>query len=619
MKAGKSWLASALIVSGIAIVSCSSTKQSLSVDLRTDLVPKREFASVSVQVDGAAATAHPVSEGIDAYLAGTRVADFGDLGEGSVLVKVTLIDDAGDTLVSRLSRVTLSGDYALTVVVTRNCGGVKCPVADGDPALTTCLAGKCVRPECTPDTPDQCNPAECKVAADCRTDKACLTTACDHGVCLFTPHDEKCGAGETCNPDLGCTNPEAANTSCVPTGKTETVCTDGVDDDCDGRIDCMDDDCSGSVCEDGDACTKGESCKNNTCSGGTQINCDDNNECTTDSCNPTGGCEHKPSSGGSCDDKNSCTGPGTCAEGVCQAGPQNCDDGNPCTDDTCGPDGCLHTNNTAACDDGLFCNGADTCAAGACTVHAGTPCGQACNEDAKVCVGCVKNEDCGPATVGAFGACGGFVGTCGNDGTQSRTVTTRTCNNNVCSANTTTETQACSRNITVSCGTTTFGNWSGCGGFATACDEVGSRFRTRTTYNCGGGTCNPTTTTDSESCSRNVSNGTGCGGSKYCCNGSCKSPSDGNNCGSCGISCASKGETCRQIAGGAGYTCSCGSVRSNDACVAMGFGPNASCWLASIGGTNNCQCQCASTGNCGGQCRGGGTCTDKSQDNYCHY
>jgi hypothetical protein len=52
----------------------------------------------------------------------------------------------------------------------------------------------------------------------------------------------------------------------------------------------------------------------------------------------------------------------------------NCDDSNPCTDDTCTLTGCVYTNNTAPCDDGLFCNGADTCSGGSCSVHAGDPC-----------------------------------------------------------------------------------------------------------------------------------------------------------------------------------------------------------------------------------------------------
>ena len=53
----------------------------------------------------------------------------------------------------------------------------------------------------------------------------------------------------------------------------------------------------------------------------------------------------------------------------------DCNDGNPCTDDTCENPGtstasCLHTNNTAPCDDGDVCTQPDACQNGAC---AGTP------------------------------------------------------------------------------------------------------------------------------------------------------------------------------------------------------------------------------------------------------
>jgi len=61
----------------------------------------------------------------------------------------------------------------------------------------------------------------------------------------------------------------------------------------------------------------------------------------------------------------------------------DCDDGNPCSDDTCSDGFCSHDANLASCDDGIFCNGADTCSDGACQVHAGTPCddGVGCTVD----------------------------------------------------------------------------------------------------------------------------------------------------------------------------------------------------------------------------------------------
>ncbi len=47
--------------------------------------------------------------------------------------------------------------------------------------------------------------------------------------------------------------------------------------------------------------------------------------------------------------------------------PAGCDDGNPCTYDTCDPDlGCLHAYNSDPCSDGNACTTNDTCNGGAC-------------------------------------------------------------------------------------------------------------------------------------------------------------------------------------------------------------------------------------------------------------
>jgi hypothetical protein len=58
----------------------------------------------------------------------------------------------------------------------------------------------------------------------------------------------------------------------------------------------------------------------------------------------------------------------------------NCNDTNPCTDDSCNPvSGCINAIRTGSCDDGLFCNGADICSAGVC-YHSGPPCTPNCVE-----------------------------------------------------------------------------------------------------------------------------------------------------------------------------------------------------------------------------------------------
>lgn len=77
---------------------------------------------------------------------------------------------------------------------------------------------------------------------------------------------------------------------------------------------------------------------------GPEIDCDDADPCTDDACAPGVGCTH-PHNTASCDDGDACTVGDTCAEGVCAAGgTASCDDGDPCTDDACHPaGGCSHT------------------------------------------------------------------------------------------------------------------------------------------------------------------------------------------------------------------------------------------------------------------------------------
>src|SRR5262249_6874764 len=75
-------------------------------------------------------------------------------------------------------------------------------------------------------------------------------------------------------------------------------------------------------------------------------NCNDQNVCTTDSCDPTLGCRHVPVTNGiSCSDGLVCNGVEQCLGGACVGVPPNCDDNNGCTIDSCvEPTGCQHTN-----------------------------------------------------------------------------------------------------------------------------------------------------------------------------------------------------------------------------------------------------------------------------------
>ena len=96
--------------------------------------------------------------------------------------------------------------------------------------------------------------------------------------------------------------------------------------------------------------------------------CDDGNPCTEDTCTLAEGCTNPPNTEG-CEDGNACTEGDTCAASVCTPGEWvNCDDGNLCTDDSCDPEiGCVITPNAIACDDGNPCTEGTVCG----QVHAG--------------------------------------------------------------------------------------------------------------------------------------------------------------------------------------------------------------------------------------------------------
>jgi len=165
---------------------------------------------------------------------------------------------------------------------------------------------------------------------------------------------QPCGLGPCGGGTVKCDTLSKA--VCDGDAKSKAETCNGVDDDCDGKTDektCSDDNaCTDDVC-DGAA---------GKCSNPVAQSCDDANQCTTDSCDmKTGTCVFKPHVG-ACDDGNACTTGDVCglAGGVtptCMAGaiPADCDDKNPCTDDSCKADsGCAALPNaiTLACYDG---------------------------------------------------------------------------------------------------------------------------------------------------------------------------------------------------------------------------------------------------------------------------
>lgn len=107
------------------------------------------------------------------------------------------------------------------------------------------------------------------------------------------------------------------------------------------------------VDSDGNGCPN--ACEPDPC---LSLDCDDGNPCTDDSCDAVAGCVNSgvQQFGQPCDDEDACTVPDLCDfEGNCTPGfVVNCDDADPCTDDLCDPAiGCVHES--VDCGDGAVC------------------------------------------------------------------------------------------------------------------------------------------------------------------------------------------------------------------------------------------------------------------------
>ena len=113
--------------------------------------------------------------------------------------------------------------------------------------------------------------------------------------------------------------------------------------------------------------------KDNDCDGLTdEATCDAGGACNVGTCDPQTGCQYNKLNNVPCDaDKNACTDNDQCKLGVCVPGPGKvCDDGNPCTSDSCDPaSGCTKTvDDGKLCDaDGNACTAADHCEGATCT------------------------------------------------------------------------------------------------------------------------------------------------------------------------------------------------------------------------------------------------------------
>jgi Dictyostelium (slime mold) repeat len=394
--------------------------------------------------DGSTCTTGDICDGSGVCIGQIQPAG-SDCDDGNSCTGPDACDEAGQCLSQgTLAPGSACDDGSLCtlgdVCVSMTSGAVVC-----QGALKTCDDGDL----CTRDTCDA-STGECGVVpVNCDDGNACTNDACDPatGACTRTGISAPCSDGNFCTVNDACSGGNCIgserncddNTSC-----TTDLCINDVEgcrhfpdpslcddhnlctfDDCDpargcvsmsvpsgtscdtNPTDCIKQEClagrcmtalflpEGVPCSDNNVCTTGDVCGNRDgiCRG-TPV-CDDGDPCTIDTCDPvTGACTHAPNSG-ACDDGNACTIGETCTDAVCGGGaPVSCDDGNSCTLDTCDPvtGACAHAPNSGACDDGNACTIGETCTDAVCGGGAPVSC-----DDANACT----LDACDPVT----GAC----------------------------------------------------------------------------------------------------------------------------------------------------------------------------------------------------------------------
>ncbi len=157
-----------------------------------------------------------------------------------------------------------------------------------------------------------------------------------------------------------------------------------------------------TACEDGDKCTMGSVCTAGVCGGGVDANCDDTNPCTDDTCDPATGCVHTNNSI-ACDDGDECTGDDVCTDGQCEGatdlcpaicGDSTCDATEDCTSCPADCGACPPVCGDTVCDEGESCETCPqdcTCDAGDCCQEG--PVGQ-CTDQAVVDCVCAEDSYC---------------------------------------------------------------------------------------------------------------------------------------------------------------------------------------------------------------------------------
>ncbi|MEK7644078.1 MAG: hypothetical protein AAB390_02125 [Patescibacteria group bacterium] len=191
----------------------------------------------------------------------------------------------------------------------------------------------------------------------------CVPILSEDGVCHMRAVAFPCAGGEYCEL-----------VGSYPTWAQCLSCKSAAD--CNDDNSCTTDSCNAATgecahanntlaCNDGNACTNGDTCIGGVCVSGISPDCSDANACTIDTCVPATGCAHAAVANiTDCNDGNACTLGDKCTAGVCGGTAKSCNDSNPCTADTCVPATGLCDNQAAS--NGTSCGAGMMCVSGGC-------------------------------------------------------------------------------------------------------------------------------------------------------------------------------------------------------------------------------------------------------------
>jgi len=231
--------------------------------------------------------------------------------------------------------------------------------SDGDPCTTGDKCGS--DGKCAPGAQIKCDDGE-----------FCTADSCKDGVCVNQPKP----TSTTCDDSNKCTSGDKCTSAgkCVGTSNTTFTCEDGNVCTINVQPDCSVEQCTTTfaaatqVCPSVDKCHQAGHCSGNSaeCLAGPAINCDDQNPCTKDSCDPDTGCVNENDASADCSDGDPCTENDVCVKGTCGGKPKKCEPLDSCHEPgTC--DQTTGTCNDPRSEDGKACPGG-TCEKGTCVL-----------------------------------------------------------------------------------------------------------------------------------------------------------------------------------------------------------------------------------------------------------